>query len=953
LKGFEQGKYFITYRRYLHSYIMKQKSIVKIFLLTVYLLVGKLLIAQNILIEGSVADSGLNKPLISATISLARAKDSSLISFTRTNEQGFFQLKNVVAGKYLVSVSYVGYHPLWLAIKVGSSAKLSLGNIYMLDTSRMENINIIAKRPPVVINNDTIEFNSENFKTLPNAVVEDMLKKMPGIEVDKSGSITVNGKSVSKVYVNGKEFFTGDPKMATRNLPADAVDKIQVFDKKSDQSMFTGIDDGNEQASINIKLKKDRNHSTFGKISGAAGDPGRWDAQGNINRLNDDEQISLIAMANNINRQGFSFGNIANFSGAGGGMRPGGGGGVMIMGSDVGGGNSQGVANTYAGGGNYSNVFNNKNIDFNSNISASDIDRAMNSKSFIQNLTPGNVFSQNSNTSSQSRDRQGKFGSTLDQKVSDKFSFKFVPAITTQHGSSSGFSSASTFLPDGTLANSTQTNSSSVSDAFNASGSLLLRKKFAKKGRTISSTITFGYNESTSNGYQLSNLKIYQNSLLIKDSLMDQQNIRDGNSLDYSANLVYTEPMSKKSLLEFNSFLSESDGSSHKKVYDINKVDGKYDLLNNRLTNEYENNYLYSGGGMNFRTNQKLFSFSSGVSIQNTQITGSNINTQVKVNQQVTDLLPSAMLQFNFARTKNLNFNYRTSTSQPSLTQLQPILDLSNINNPIMGNPNLQRTYTHNLNLRYFSSKFISQKNFFAFLNATLSDNSIVNYDSVLSNRTILTKPVNVNGVYRINGNANYGFGLKKIHSRVNLGLNLGLNNNVSYANGNLNNIVIKTAGPSLTYNYMVSDVIDINFSARYSYSVTNNKKNPSLNTNYLTRVYSVDIIKNLPWGLVLNQSLNYTINSGRAEGYNTAIPIWNAYFSKFFLKNKRAEVKLTAYDLLNKSAGISRTVLQSQIIDQQYNVINQYFLIGITYSLQKSGLEGRAGGRTFMMRMD
>ena len=934
---------------------MKHNSIVKIIFLTVFLLIGKILTAQNISIEGSLVDSSLKKPLISATISLARAKDSSLISFTRTNEQGFFQLKNVVAGKYLISVSYVGYHPMWLAIKVGSTEKLSLGNIYMTDTSRMENINIIAKRPPVVINNDTIEFNSENFKTLPNAVVEDMLKKMPGIEVDKSGSITVNGKSVSKVYVNGKEFFTGDPKMATRNLPADAVDKIQVFDKKSDQSMFTGIDDGNEQTSINIKLKKDRNHSTFGKISGAAGDPGRWDAQGNINRLNDDEQISLIAMANNINRQGFSFGDIANFSGAGGGMRPGGGGGMMITGGDMGGGgNSQGVANTYAGGGNYSNVFNNKNSDFNSNISASDIDRNLNSKSFVQNLTPGNVFTQSSNASSQSRDRQAKFGSTLDQKVSDKFSFKFVPAITSQHGSSSGISSASTFLPDGSLANSSQTNTSSISDALNASGSLLLRKKFAKKGRTISSTITFGYNESTSNGYQLSNLKTYQNSLLIKDSLMDQQNIRDGNSLNYSANLVYTEPMSKKSLLEFNSFLSESDGSSHKKVYDINKVDGKYDLLNNRLTNEYQNNYLYSGGGMNFRTNQKMFSFSSGVSIQNTQITGTNINTLIKVNQQVTDLLPSAMMQFNFSRTKNLNFNYRTSTSQPSLTQLQPIMDLSNINNPVMGNPNLQRTYTHNLNLRFFSSKFISQKNFFAFLNAAMSDNSIVNYDSILANRTILSKPVNVNGVYRINGNANYGFGLKKIHSRINLGLNIGLNNNVSYSNGALNNIVIKSAGPSLTYNYMVSDVIDISLSTRYSYSVTNNKKNPSLNTNYLTRVYSIDIIKNLPWGLVLNQSLNYTINSGRAEGYNTAIPIWNAYFSKFFLKNKRAEVKLTAYDLLNKSAGISRTVLQSQIIDQQYNVINQYFLVGVTYSLQKSCLEGGRGGvRTFMMRAD
>ena len=940
---------------------MSQPNSIKILFLTTCLLAVNLLTAQNILIEGSITDSTLHKPLISATISLARAKDSSLISFTRTNEAGFFQLKNVVAGKYLLSVSYVGYHPLWLACKVGSSAKLSLGNIYMVDTSKMANIDIIAKRPPVVINNDTIEFNSENFKTLPNAVVEDMLKKMPGIEVDKSGAITVNGKSVSKVFVNGKEFFTGDPKMATRNLPADAVDKIQVFDKKSDQSMFTGFDDGNEQTSINIKLKKDRNHSTFGKLSAAAGTPSRWDAQGNMNRLNDDEQMSVIAMANNTNRQGFSFGDIVNFSGGGGGMRPGGGGGMMMVsgGGDagglagMGGGTSQGVANTYAGGGNYSNVFKNKNSDLNANISGSDIDRNITSKSFIQNLTPGNFFNQNSNSYTQSKDLQGKFGSTLDQKVSDKFSFKFTPNITTQHSNSSAISSATTVLPDGKIANTSQTSSSTESDAFNASGNLLLRKKFAKKGRTISSTITFGYNESTSNGYQLSNLKTYLNSIITKDSLMDQQNVRNGSSSSYSANLVYTEPLSKKSLLEFNSFVSKTDGASHKIVYDVNKLSGQYDLLNSRLTNEYESNYLYSGGGMNFRTNQKLFSFSSGVSLQNTQINGANINTQVKVNQHVTDLLPAAMLQFNFSRTKNLNFNYRTSTSQPSLTQLQPVLDLSNINNPYMGNPNLKRSYTHNLNLRFFSSKFISQKNFFAFLNASMSNNSIVNYDSILPNRTILSKPVNVNGVYRINGNANYGFGLKKIHSRLNVGLNAGLNNNVSYSNGALNTIVIKSVGPSFTYNYLLNDVVDINLTTRYSYSITNNAKNPSLNTHYLTRMYSADITNYLPWGFVLNQSMNYTINSGRAAGYNTAIPIWNAFFSKFFLKNKRAELKFSAYDLLNKSAGISRTVSQSQIIDQQYNVISQYFLIGITYSLQKSGLAGGNGGRSFMMRMD
>jgi hypothetical protein len=264
------------------------KNLIFGFLFVSSLLMGFQATAQNVTIEGTIADSISKRNLTSATVSLANAKDSSLISFTRANDDGFFQFRNVVPGKYLLSVSYVGYQPLWLGIKVGSSEKLSLGNIYLTDASQISTVTVTARRPPVVINGDSIEFNSENFKTVPNAVVEDMLKKMPGIEVDKAGAITVNGKSVTKVYVNGKEFFTGDPKMATKNLPADAVDKIQVYDRKSDQAMFTGIDDGNEETAINIKTKKDRKQSTFGKLNASAGVPGRFDGQGNVNRINND-----------------------------------------------------------------------------------------------------------------------------------------------------------------------------------------------------------------------------------------------------------------------------------------------------------------------------------------------------------------------------------------------------------------------------------------------------------------------------------------------------------------------------------------------------------------------------------------------------------------------------------------------------------------------------------------
>ncbi len=910
--------------------------------------------AQNLTIQGSLKDSIAGRALNSATVSLVYANDSSLVSFSRTNEAGLFNFKNVSPGSYLISVSYVGYIPKWVPVITGTEKTVDMGLIYMNDVNTMSTVTVTARRPPVVINGDSVEFNSENFKTAPNAVVEDLLKKMPGMEVDKSGGITVNGKKVTKVFVNGKEFFTGDPMMATKNLPADAVDKIQVYDRKSDQAMFTGIDDGSEETAINLKLKKDRNKSTFGKLNAGAGTPSVFDAQGNVNVINNEEQFSAIGGANNTNRQNFSGRNIVNFSGGGGG-RPGAGAGVTVNfsgGSGETDANAQGIAETYSIGGNYSNLFNSKKTEFNANLSISDVERNNISSSFTQNLTPGNAFNRISNSNSIAGNKQQNFGSTIDHKVNDNFSFRFTPSLGLQQTTNYSEDSTQTYLTNGNLLNSNTTIASSASDAVNAASTLLLRKKFAKKGRTISSTITQSFNRSNSTGNQFTEQLSYINNKLTNDSILDQQNTRKGENSSYSANLIYTEPLGKKSLLEFNTYLSKSIGSSSRRIFDRNDATDNYDLLNTRLTNEFNSEYTYSGGGMSYRSNQKKYNFSTGVSLQKAVLDGENISAKTKLSQSFQDILPNATFRYNFSQTKNLNVDYRTSTNQPSITQLQPVLDQSNINRQSIGNPDLKRSYVHNVNIRFFSSKILAGKSFFSTLNASTTNNSIVNYDSVLPNRTILTRPVNVNGAYRINGSMNYGFGIKKLKSRLSFGLNAGLNNNISYANGILNTIVTKSTGPSMSYTYIVDDVIDINLTARYSFSQTSNEVNPTLNTNFLTKVFGADMTNYLPLNIVLNQSFNYAINTGRAEGFNTAIPIWNASFSKFFLKNKRAEIKMSAFDLLNKNIGINRNVSQNQIVDRSYNVISQYFMLTFTYSLQKSGLGGGARAGGMMIRM-
>jgi hypothetical protein len=933
---------------------MYKHKLVQFIFINCLLLMSYFGFAQNLTIQGSLKDSIANRALNSATVSLVYANDSSLVSFSRTNEAGVFNFKNVSPGNYLISVSYVGYIPKWVPVITGTEKTVEMGLIYMNDVNSMSTVTVTARRPPVVINGDSVEFNSENFKTAPNAVVEDLLKKMPGMEVDKSGGITVNGKKVTKVFVNGKEFFTGDPMMATKNLPADAVDKIQVYDRKSDQAMFTGIDDGSEETAINLKLKKDRNKSTFGKLNAGAGTPSVFDAQGNVNVINNEEQFSAIGGANNTNRQNFSGRNIVNFSGGGGG-RPGAGAGVTVNfsgGSGETDANAQGIAETYSIGGNYSNLFNSRKTEFNANLSISDVERNNISNSFTQNLTPGNAFNRISNSNSIAGNKQQNFGSTIDHKVNDNFSFRFTPSLGLQQTTNYSEDSTQTYLTNGNLLNSNTTIASSASDAVNAASTLLLRKKFAKKGRTISSTITQSFNRSNSTGNQFTEQLSYINNKLSNDSILDQQNTRKGENSSYSANLIYTEPLGKKSLLEFNTYLSKSIGSSSRRIFDRNDATDNYDLLNTRLTNEFNSEYTYSGGGMSYRSNQKKYNFATGVSLQKAVLDGENISAKTKLSQSFQDILPNATFRYNFSQTKNLNVDYRTSTNQPSITQLQPVLDQSNINRQSIGNPDLKRSYVHNLNIRFFSSKILAGKSFFSTLNASTTNNSIVNYDSVLPNRTILTRPVNVNGAYRINGSMNYGFGIKKLKSRLSFGLNAGLNNNISYANGLLNTIVTKSTGPSMSYTYIVDDVIDINLTARYSFSNTNNAINPTLNTNFLTKVFGADMTNYLPLNIVLNQSFNYAINTGRAEGFNTAIPIWNASFSKFFLKNKRAEIKMSAFDLLNKNIGISRNVSQNQIVDRSYNVISQYFMLTLTYSLQKSGLGGGARAGGMMIRM-
>jgi hypothetical protein len=890
-------------------------------------------------------DTASKRGLSYSTISLVQAKDSSLISFLRADSTGAFQLKNIAKGNYLVSASYVGFVPIWVPVNLKEGETANLGVLAMTDVNSASAVTVNAKRAPVVMNNDTLEFNTENFKTQPNAVVEDLLKKLPGVVVDADGTVRVNGQKINRVLVNGKEFFTGDPKLATKNLDADAVDKVQVFDKKSDRAAFTGVDDGQSEKAINLKLKKDRNKSLFGKVSAGAGTNSRYDAQTNINKFNGDQQLSLLGMANNTNRQGFSINDVLNFSGdLARGMRSGGGINIKIGGGDDNGlpisglgQNQQGIAKTFAGGINFNDTWK-KKTDVNGSFIASDVDLGTDRSSNRQNLLPGNSFDYVSNSNNQKRVQQQRVNFSIDQKVDSFISFKIVPQITFQQNDAISKSNYASTDAKGVKINDGSSDNSTRSEATNMVTNAQYRQRLKKKGRTISSNLNWIDNNSTQTGTLLNKNSFYVSGISLKDSITNQRNSRDAHTSSFGGNLIYTEPVGKKSLLEFSVFYNSSKGTSNRKSYDYNASSGKYDLLNKLQSNDFNNSFEYGGGGVAWRSNQKKINYTIGTSLQATSLISTNNTNGNVINQRFTDMLPSLNMQYKLNSTRNLSLNYSTSTQNPSTTQLQPIVDVSDPLNTYTGNPNLKRTYVQNLSLNYFNANTFTQSNFFAFVSASKSDNAIANSDIVQTNGSRISSPVNTDGVYNLFANADMGFPIKRLKSRIDIGMGASYMNNVSFLNLAKNTIVNSSVGPNLSWSYGNDSKFDLRLSARLNFSNIQYTLQPQLNSHYLQQIYGLETNNNLPWGILLNSNFNYTINTGRADGYNLNLPLWNMSMAKGFLKNKRAEVKFSVFDLLNKNVGISRNASQNYIEDTRYNVLQRYFMLTASFRLNKSG---------------
>jgi 5-hydroxyisourate hydrolase-like protein (transthyretin family) len=911
---------------------------------------------KNGSVKGIAFDTISKQPVAAATITVLEKKDSSLITFTMTGNDGRFELKGIPNGEYRLMITHVNYYTSNSFFTIADNNKnAELGNVVMNDKAKvLEEVIARNEEPPVTLINDTVQYNAGSFKVQPNASVEQLLKKLPGVKVDKDGTIKAQGEKVTRVLVDGKEFFGNDPKIATKNLPADAVDKVQVYDKQSDQAQLTGFEDGNYEKTINLKLKKDKKKGVFGKVNAGAGNKERYEGKFNVNSFKGARQFSAIGMGNNTNAEGFSFMDILNFTGELARMQGGGGGNMNIsmtgdeaaaMGINAGGRNS-GINTAWGGGLNYNNIIGTK-LDFQSNYFYNRLNPK--TESHLQRRAPDGSYFYDENSFTDNLSNSHRFNLNTLYQVDSMNSIRIKPSFSYQRTNNHSQRDYRTYLSGMTLANEGFSNSSNENEGYNFRNDIIWRKKFARKGRTFSLSLQTSLNESNGDG-SLSSINNFYNtngSLLRRDTL-NQNSTTKGDLRGYNVKAVYTEPIWKRSLLEFSAGKSNSKSTAEKVTHDYNKLNDKYDQLNNTLTNDFENTYSYNNAGLRFRTQKKKYSYAFGATWQQAELEGKIISgtKDSLISKTFKNLLPNARFQYNFTKFKTLSVSYNTATNQPSMTQLQPVPDNSNSLNIKEGNPDLKQEFNQTIMGHLNLISPYKNKNLFLFFNMQTTQNKIVNYDSLnLQTGVRRTKPVNVNGVYNINSEISYSMPVHFLKGTVEISSTTGLLKTKQFINKVGNDIKTFSIGPELRIDMNPTEKLNVAVSAGFNYNKTKYSLQSALNTDYLSQEYNASFDWQLPKQFFLSSEFTYTINSQRAAGFNTKVPLWNASISKQVLKYNRGEIKFAARDLLDKNIGISRNTNNNYIEDLRVSTLRRFFLLSFTYSLSKTGLNNGGGG--------
>ncbi|UCS94805.1 outer membrane beta-barrel protein [Echinicola marina] len=905
-------------------------------------------------IAGHVLDAETKEPLIGANVRL-KSETDSIMGAGVTDERGDFTIVRPRVSRLIVEISYIGY--LKSSQVIDQRGSVDLGEISLMGNSNELGEVLVEGQVPVgEMKGDTAVFNADAFKTKENGYAEDLIKKIPGVVIE-NGKIQAQGEDVQKVLVDGREFFGNDPNIALKNLPSNMIDQVEILDQKSDQSRLTGLDDGNYAKTINIITKGNMRNGYFGRVYGGYGNEDRYSAGGNINLFNGDKRISIIGLSNNINQQNFSSQDLLGVSGgAGGGSRRrggGGGDGNFLTG------NNNGIAKTNSLGLNYSDKWGDK-----MNFTGSYFFNHSNN-GLIQKTNTETVISEDKRQYYQedllrnTKNENHRINAKIEYDINESNSLIISPSLSWQNNKMLSDEYGLNLDQDLDSLSAAQTGNSRLADGYNISNNLTYRYKFDKQGRTISTNIYTGFNKRDQvTDLLMANRDFVRSSV---DTVIQQSNaLSDG--FNYRANITYTEPLSEKSIMSFDYQIGNNKSAADQKTFVLMQEQNLM-VLDTALSNEFDNKFTTQKAGVGYRFSDNGLNVNFNVDYQNAQLNNhAFFPEEATFKRSFNNVLPNASIMYRDRESgKNIRFRYRTSTNEPSVNQLQNVI---NNNNPLqlsVGNPNLGQSYNHNFFMNYGKFDMERSKTMFLFATGSFTNNYIGTHTYVAENDTLIngevllrkggqiTQPVNLSGNWNARLFFNYGTPLEKLKSNLNLNSSVSYNRTPGMINNevNYNNNIGLTQRLSLTSN--ISKDIDFTVSTATTYNIVKSSLQSNLDNNYYQQNSNLQLYYSPNDGkLFFNTTMANTLYTGLSEGFDQSIWLWNIEGGYRFLKDNKGELKLTIFDILGQNQSVNRSVSDVTVSDVYSNVLTSYGLVTFTYIIgkfKKSDEDERGGG--------
>ena len=947
----------------------------KLLIWTVLLLTATLsTYAQNkiVTVSGRVIEAGTKEPVELAAVQLLSLPDSAQVAGMTTSTQGYFSLSKQKPGKYLLKVSFIGYVTKIIPVQLTANVPAKkMGNIELAtDAVMLQEAVVVAEAPQVTVVEDTLMYNSSAYRTPEGAMLEELVKKLPGAEIDDDGNVKINGKDLKKIMVDGKEFFGGDVKTGLKNLPVDMVDKLKTYDKKSDLARVTGIDDGEEETVLDLTVKKGMNQGWFGNADAAVGTEDRYAGRLMLNRFVDNTQVSLIASANNVNNQGFS--------GGGGGPRWRRNNGLNAP-KELGLNFATETAKLELGG------------SARYNYNDADIANVNSSERFLQN---GNSYS---NSNSLNRNKNSTFNADfrLEWKPDSMTNIIFRPNFSYGKTDNSSSSLSGTFNADpyslvtnpndyldfdvinnedplkDIRVNATNTGSLSDSKTVSTDATLQINRKLNDKGRNVTFRGRFGYGDNDNNQYTESMTRYYQIPTNPDSTLIRNQYITTPtNNYSYSAQVTYSEPIARATFLQFSYQFQYKYSESDKTTFDLYKINPEWGI-GDPLPVGYQNHAVDSLGkyaeyryynhdaSVSLRFIREKYQLSTGISFQpqNSKLSYKKGDYMIDTTRSVFNFAPNIDFRYRFSKVSQLRFNYRGRTGQPSMENLLPIVDNSNPLNIRVGNPGLKPSFTHSMRLFYNTYNAELQRGIMTHASFSATQNSISNsteYDDQTGART--TTPKNINGNWSAFGMFGFNTALKNKKYTINSFTNVNYQNNVAFLYNQDTKVDDKNKTTGLTLSERLNgayrnDWFEFGLNGSISYTAERSKLRPENNQEPYTFSYGANTQLMAPWNMTFTTNIANQSRRGYTDAsMNRNELIWNAQLSQTFLKGA-ATISLELYDILKQQSNISRSLTADGRSVSEYNGINSYCMVHFIYRLNIFGskaarekMQGRGG---------